>query len=237
MRRIWKELVILCGFISIYCFLIFEHEQHRHGIVIKEIPYILILIVTIVFVLWGIDKLKQYQTGNKVSQKMRRLSDQYDLQLDESKPVTSNCDYIMDQLNQIIKQHELNLSMYEYRYRLIADITNQVIFEYNLRNHTMCDSKNWHVLVDADHFINETIAKEYVHPDDTEIFRTYFEKNHMVNQINEVVIRIRTRENPAYHAVRIRGIVLEGLDGKPEKIIGARIPVERVRESQKKTPE
>lgn len=226
MKKIWKEVVILCCFVSIYSFLIFEHEQHMHGVVVKEIPYITLLIVTVIFILWGIDKIKQYQTGSVINDKLRRLSEQYNLDYDETKPTSTNESQMLDQIMQMLKRNELNISSFEYRYRLIANITNQVIFEYNLKNHTICDSKNWKTLADGNRFVNESISREIIHPDDAQLFRQYFDDYQISGQINEIIIRVRYHEDDIYHRTKIRGIVLEGLDGQPEKIIGARIQLD-----------
>lgn len=233
MKRVWKEVIIMCAFILLYCLLLFEHEQHRYNIIVKEIPYILILITSVLFIVWLIDKLRQYQSGLHLAQKMRSICNQYDMDMNDKYSLEKNCEFVLDQMNQQMKDDERNLSSFEYRYRKIADITNQIIFEYDLKNHTICDSTNWHTVADGNRFISETIARNIVHPEDEELFRTFFGTNQIVGNINEVTLRLRPHANADYQWTKIRGIVLEGLDGTAEKIIGSRTPVQEPMDTSK----
>ncbi|MGX8850863.1 hypothetical protein [Amedibacillus sp. YH-ame10] len=223
MRKIWKELISILCFISIYGILIYEHEKHMGNVVVKEIPYILILLFSVVVILWSIDKMKVYQQKSKLNRKMQDLCDQYDFEYDENEHTLSNCESLLDQFNQQLKQDELNLDTFEYRYRKIADITGLIIFEYNFANDTICDSLNWHAVGNAHQFVEESIQHEIVHPEDAELFRNYFTNPPIVGAISEIHIRLRTKNDPTYYITDIRGIVLEGLNGEAEKIIGSRI--------------
>lgn len=196
--------------------------KHMSNVVVKEVPYIILLLVTLIFIIYCFDKLRQYRNKLTWNEKLESLCNQHNFTIDASARTDENLEHMLCQMDQELKKDELHISAFEYRYRTVADITNQIIFEYNLSNHTICDSLNWHALGDGNRFINETIASEIVHPEDADIFRKYFEGPFMSGQISEITIRLRPKRGEAYHDTIIRGIVLEGLNGQPEKIIGTR---------------
>lgn len=222
MRRIWKELIIVLCFILIYALLLYEHEQHMLDIVVKEIPYIVILLQTFVVIFWISDKVNQYRHKKTLNDKINSLCNQYDLSVNHDTHTLKNYDKILDQMNQKLKNYELNLAQYEYRYRKIADITNQIIFEYDLVAQTICNSLNWRLLRNKEQFIHEFIEEKLVHPDDITIFRNFFEGPFITGSIHEITIRIRKKGERSYYYTNVNGVVLEGLNGIPEKIIGRR---------------
>ena len=61
------------------------------------------------------------------------------------------------------------LEFSEQRYRLMAKLSNDVIFEFDLKNDTICDSNDWNILASGEQFVQGTIDRKVVHPDEADL--------------------------------------------------------------------
>ncbi len=122
-----------------------------------------------------------------------------------------------------------HLELDAQKYRLVAKLFDDVLFEFNLVDNTITDSTNWEIVSSGDRFVNGTIDRKIVHPDDVQPFVEYFRGKQKTGELKEIEIRLRVRPKEDYHWTQIKGIVLGDKDGKPEKIVGRRQDVDKQR--------
>lgn len=226
MKRIWKDVIIALCYISIFFLLIYQHYQVLYFGYIKEIPYVLLMLLAIIIILWLVDKMKLYQSHMQLEKRLQGLCNQYALEEHNEKGTISFGEDVLDQMNLLLKQSELQLFEFENRYRFIAELSDQVIFEYNLRSHTICDSTNWNLIASGERFVNHTIERGIIHPEDADQFRNFFYGFHTSNEILDIKIRMCDSLDDNYHWITMKGIILAGIDGKPEKIIGRKTNID-----------
>ncbi|WP_195984403.1 GGDEF domain-containing protein [Clostridium sp. D33t1_170424_F3] len=124
-------------------------------------------------------------------------------------------------------QNQLEYS--EQRYRLMAKLSNDVIFEFDLKNDTICDSNDWNILASGKQFVQGTIDQKVVHPEEADLFYDFFRGPQTVGELKEVQLRLYSRICDAYEWTQIRGIVLGDREGKPEKILGRRLNIDKLK--------
>ncbi|MEG2543378.1 MAG: hypothetical protein RR986_01640 [Longicatena sp.] len=220
MKKLWKDIVIICCFVIIFSLLTVEHFQFIANQVVKEIPYIAMLVLVVMFVTWITQKAKAIRAHYEITQKVQDICDQHAL---EDMPSDNTALYylnILDQLNTLLKQNERTLYDFEHRYRLVATITNDVLFEYNIRNQTICDSSDWRAIASGEAFIQQNIERAIVHKDDVDEYLSFFKDDLIPNKIKEIEIHLKNNVHDDYHVTLLRGVVLAGIDGQAEKIIG-----------------
>lgn len=132
---------------------------------------------------------------------------------------------ILEEYERVRNQLEFS----EQRYRLMAKLSNDVIFEFDLKNDTICDSNDWTILASGDQFIQGTINRKVVHPEEADLFYDFFRGPQCVGELKEVQLRLYSRICGAYEWTQLRGIVLGDREGKPEKILGRRLNIDKLK--------
>ncbi|MEF9967521.1 MAG: hypothetical protein RR766_03330, partial [Longicatena sp.] len=58
------------------------------------------------------------------------------------------------------------------------------------------------------------------HKDDVDEYLSFFKDDLIPNKIKEIEIHLKSNVHDDYHVTLLRGVVLAGIDGQAEKIIG-----------------
>lgn len=188
-------------------------------------PFFTYLLILLILIIWCLKLWEERREQQNIIMLLKQID--ADNLHDIEKPVALKD--IIHYTTQAIEHTDTVLQLYEQRYRVIAQLINEVIFEYNIRENTICDSLNWNRIADGNHFIDATIEQKIVHPDDVNKFYNFFLGEQHINRIDEIEIRLRFGDNDEYLWTQIKGITLAGKDGKPEKRIGKRSIIDKIK--------
>lgn len=118
------------------------------------------------------------------------------------------------------------------RYRLMARLSEDVTFEFDLESDTIRDSTDWNRIASGGTFINGTVSRQIVHPDDMERFLQFFRGETVAGEFREVDLRLRTQPDADYQWTQIRGVTLGDEYGRPAKILGRRFNIEKFQQEK-----
>lgn len=190
----------------------------------------LLFIIAVIGVLWGVLYYHWYVAP------LRELQDIFSDMVDPSGGRRQRSPELIADLlemsRSVQKQHEQvqnQLRFSEQRYHLMAKLSDDVIFEFDLQNDTICDSSNWSTLASGEQFVQGSISKEVIHPDDAAVFFDFFRGPQTVGELKEIQLRIYSRVRETYEWMQIRGIVLADKDGNPGKILGRRLNIDKLK--------
>lgn len=113
------------------------------------------------------------------------------------------------------------------RYRLMARLSDDVTFEFDLESDAIRDSTDWDRIASGKAFLQGTVSREIVHPEDAEKFVQFFRGNTVAGEFRDVDLRLRTHPDADYQWTQIRGVTLGDEDGRPAKILGRRFNIEK----------
>lgn len=140
-----------------------------------------------------------------------------------------------DLMDQVARDNEA-LRTSEERYRIVSELSENVIFEYNMQDDSVFHSHNWldkfgYTPITHD-FIQEAIDRKIVHPDDQETFQTLFTELKNGRKSGGVDLRIRIQDG-SYIWCSVQATTIFSDDGKPLKVVGKLTDIdERKRETE-----
>lgn len=137
--------------------------------------------------------------------------------------------YCIWQMNRALLHDRRQMHAADERYRLVAKLWDDVLFEFHIQNNSIRDSTDWMTIASGDTFLQGTVARKIVHPEDAQKFLDFFCLPQHAGELREVDIRIRTHPQGDYEWTQIRGITLADEHGDPEKILGRRINIDRLK--------
>lgn len=219
--KTWKDRFIGGCIIVMIPLLLIEMISHHIVCIIA-----LFLISCILLIVWIVKRSEEKKEQKHLLTLIKKISpDMIDEQINA---ITTYHD-VVTIADQAITTTETLIQDFELRHRFLANLINEVVFEFDLRKHLMCDSTNWNRIADGNRFVNGSIERNVVHPDDVEKFKDFFLGEKIPNKMEEIDIRLRYKEDEEYSWTMIKGITLAGRDGKPEKILGKRSVIDRVK--------
>lgn len=217
----WKDIFAGVSIILMIPFLFIEMNNHHIGYIV-----VLFLLTCLLAIVWILKRLEEKKERKHLLTLIKKIN--LDMDITEMNTITSYHN-VINLVDQTISNTESLIQEFELRHRFLANLMNEVVFEFDLRKHLMCDSTNWNRIANGDQFVNGSIEKRVVHPDDIEKFKIFFLGPKTPNQIDEIDIRLRYKEEGDYSWTMVKGITLAGRDGKPEKILGKRSIIDRVK--------
>lgn len=160
---------------------------------------------------------------------LEKLKTAYGLSISRQEDSLALSLQLLQALLQTAEENKRLKQAYDSRYHLIAALMNEVLFEFHLRKRIMSDSIDWNRYANADAFLKGSVARGIIHPDDVAAFLHFFSGEEEMQVVHEVIIRLRPHPQEDYVWTNIKGIILPGIDGFPEKIIGVRTPIDTVK--------
>ena len=124
----------------------------------------------------------------------------------------------------------VNTRLNSQRYKLVAEHSNSIIFEYNYKKDTAFHNSKWkenlgYDPIESDYF-KEMTGGNIIVPEDVEAFESVFEELRQGRELVEKEIRIFDKDkNPIWHKMKAGSI--KKRSGKITKIIGRYINVDK----------
>ena len=123
-----------------------------------------------------------------------------------------------------LKRTEKALELSEERYRIIAEQTGQLVYDYNIKGNTLDWAGNIEEITGytPDKFRNMSLQFwiSRIHPEDRKMFLESYERFLRDGGIYRTEYRFR-KENGEYIYVEDNGVYLKGEEGKVKRILGA----------------
>lgn len=128
-----------------------------------------------------------------------------------------------------------NIIVSESRYRTIIEMSDNIIFEWNFVNNEVTFSNNFNkkfsYRAPSDHFADSFLLKCKVHPEDAERYKTDLEKLAKGENFKHNEYRWKNIYGD-YIWVLIRTATINDKEGKPVKVVGVIVDIDRAKKSE-----
>ncbi len=128
-----------------------------------------------------------------------------------------------------LKNEIAKLSLQEHRYQVAMELSNDILFEYDIVSDTMRKSEKYREIFGRNPVIynyTENMADlDYIHPEDRALFGIYCHDLHLGREFIEVEYRIKNDEGE-YIWCHIRGKTVYKKDHLPLQVIGKIVDVD-----------
>ncbi len=128
-----------------------------------------------------------------------------------------------------------NIIISESRYRTIIDMSDNIIFEWNFSNNEVTFSNNFNkkfsYRAPSDHFADSFLLKCKVHPEDADRYKTDLEKLAKGENFKHNEYRWKNIYGD-YIWVLIRTATINDKEGKPVKVVGVIVDIDRAKKSE-----
>lgn len=128
----------------------------------------------------------------------------------------------------------------EDRYRTISDMSDNIIFEWNFKTNEVMFSNNFNkkfsYRAPSDHFGDSFLLKAKVHPDDVDRYRADLDALEKGKNFERNEYRIKNIYGD-FIWVLMRTATLKDKDGKPLKVVGVMVDIDRAKKSEQQLTE
>ncbi|MDE6727800.1 MAG: diguanylate cyclase, partial [Oscillospiraceae bacterium] len=128
----------------------------------------------------------------------------------------------------------------EDRYRVISEMSDNIIFEWNFKTNDVLFSNNFNKKFSyrppSDHFGDSFLMKAKLHPEDADRYRTDLDQLEKGKNFENNEYRIQNIYGD-YIWILIRTATLKDADGKPMKAVGVMVDIDRAKKSEAKLTE
>lgn len=128
----------------------------------------------------------------------------------------------------------------EDRYRTISDMSDNIIFEWNFKTNEVMFSNNFNkkfsYRAPSDHFGDSFLLKAKVHPEDADRYREDLDALEKGNNFERNEYRIKNIYGD-FIWVLMRTATLKDKEGKPLKVVGVMVDIDRAKKSEQQLTE
>lgn len=128
----------------------------------------------------------------------------------------------------------------EDRYRTISDMSDNIIFEWNFKTNEVMFSNNFNkkfsYRAPSDHFGDSFLLKAKIHPEDADRYRADLDALEKGNNFERNEYRIKNIYGD-FIWVLMRTATLKDKDGKPLKVVGVMVDIDRAKKSEQQLTE
>ncbi|MBD5128645.1 MAG: diguanylate cyclase [Ruminococcaceae bacterium] len=128
----------------------------------------------------------------------------------------------------------------EDRYRTISDMSDNIIFEWNFKTNEVMFSNNFNkkfsYRAPSDHFGDSFLLKAKVHPEDADRYRSDLDALEKGKNFERNEYRIKNIYGD-FIWVLMRTATLKDKDGKPLKVVGVMVDIDRAKKSEQQLTE
>ena len=128
----------------------------------------------------------------------------------------------------------------EDRYKNISEMSNNIIFEWNFKTNEVQFSNNFNkkfsYRAPSDHFGDSFLLKAKIHPDDSERYQNDLDRLEKGNDFDHNEYRIKNIYGD-FIWVLIRTKTLRDKEGKPSKVVGVIVDIDRAKKSEQQLTE
>lgn len=128
----------------------------------------------------------------------------------------------------------------EDRYRTISDMSDNIIFEWNFKTNEVMFSNNFNkkfsYRAPSDHFGDSFLLKAKVHPEDADRYRADLDALEKGKNFERNEYRIKNIYGD-FIWVLMRTATLKDKDGKPLKVVGVMVDIDRAKKSEQQLTE
>lgn len=128
----------------------------------------------------------------------------------------------------------------EDRYKTISDMSDNIIFEWNFKTNDVTFSNNFNKKFSyrppSDHFGDSFLMKAKVHPDDASRYRSDLDQLEKGKSFENNEYRIKNIYGD-FIWILMRTATLTDPDGKPLKVVGVMVDIDRAKKSEAKLTE
>lgn len=125
----------------------------------------------------------------------------------------------------------------EDRYKVISDMSDNIIFEWNFKTNEVMFSGNFNKKFSyrppSDHFGDSFLMKAKIHPDDADRYRSDLDQLEKGRNFENNEYRIKNIYGD-FIWILIRTATLKDADGKPLKAVGVMVDIDRAKKSEAK---
>lgn len=153
-------------------------------------------------------------------------------------PTVSNNEYgmISREFNNLVDE----IVVSEDRYRTITDMSDNIIFEWNFKTNEVFFSNNFNkkfsYRAPSDHFADSFLLKAKIHPDDVDRYRNDLDTLEKGKSFERNEYRIKNIYGD-FIWVLMRTATLHDKDGKPLKVVGVMVDIDRAKKSEQQLTE
>ena len=153
-------------------------------------------------------------------------------------PTVSNNEYgmISRAFNNLVDE----IVVSEDRYRTITDMSDNIIFEWNFKTNEVFFSNNFNkkfsYRAPSDHFADSFLLKAKIHPDDVDRYRNDLDALEKGKSFERNEYRIKNIYGD-FIWVLMRTATLHDKDGKPLKVVGVMVDIDRAKKSEQQLTE
>ncbi|MDE7229232.1 MAG: diguanylate cyclase, partial [Oscillospiraceae bacterium] len=128
----------------------------------------------------------------------------------------------------------------EDRYKTISDMSDNIIFEWNFKTNEVTFSNNFNKKFSyrppSDHFGDSFLLKAKVHPDDADRYRDDLDSLEKGKDFERNEYRIKNIYGD-FIWILMRTSTIKGKDGKPLKVVGVMVDIDRAKKSEEQLTE
>lgn len=128
----------------------------------------------------------------------------------------------------------------EDRYKVISDMSDNIIFEWNFKTNDVTFSNNFNKKFSyrppSDHFGDSFLMKAKLHPDDADRYRSDLDRLEKGKNFENNEYRIKNIYGD-FIWILIRTATLKDAEGKPLKAVGVMVDIDRAKKSEAKLTE
>ena len=128
----------------------------------------------------------------------------------------------------------------EDRYKTISDMSDNIIFEWNFKTNEVVFSNNFNkkfsYRAPSDHFGDSFLLKAKLHPDDVDRYRNDLDALEKGKNFERNEYRMKNIYGD-FIWVLMRTATLNGSDGKPSKVVGVMLDIDRAKKSEQQLTE
>ena len=128
----------------------------------------------------------------------------------------------------------------EDRYRVISEMSDNIIFEWNFKTNDVTFSNNFNKKFSyrppSDHFGDSFLMKAKIHPDDADRYRSDLDQLEKGKNFENNEYRIKNIYGD-FIWILIRTATLKDAEGKPLKAVGVMVDIDRAKKSEAKLTE
>lgn len=137
---------------------------------------------------------------------------------------------VIDKLERLDKENKkLNeqILLGKKHYDIISNFSDDIIFEFDIANEKILQSKNWGNIVDEIDYIEAITKQKLVHPDDIPTLECFFEILTQTKDSSNIEIRIKLNAEEDYCWYLLHGKAIFLDDGKLLKIVTKAINIDK----------
>ena len=128
----------------------------------------------------------------------------------------------------------------EDRYKTISDMSDNIIFEWNFKTNEVIFSNNFNKKFSyrppSDHFGDSFLLKAKIHPDDADSYREDLDSLEKGTDFERNEYRIKNIYGD-FIWILMRTSTIKGKDGKPLKVVGVMVDIDRAKKSEEQLTE